>query len=103
MLDRDPRAARRPALDELPDDRSAPSSRELRPPDDLAPITAADLPPSSRDQFTEHDGRIGHLIAIRPADDLDEWNGHDLIRFANAVRELHLDRRRDASRPRARA
>jgi predicted RND superfamily exporter protein len=40
--------------------------------------------------LTEKDGRLGYLIAIRPALDLDEWNGKDLIRFATAVRELHL-------------
>src|SRR5262249_59427073 len=27
----------------------------------------------------------------RRADRLDEWNGHDLIRFATAVRKLQLD------------
>ena len=83
-----------PALDEL-DDKERAELLELRPPDDLAPITADDLPPSSRDQFTEKDGRVGYSIAVRPAKQLDEWNGHDLIRFASAVRELHLARRRD--------
>jgi predicted RND superfamily exporter protein len=43
-----------------------------------------------RDKLTEKDGRIGYLISIRPAPLLDEWNGKDLIRFASAVRELHL-------------
>jgi uncharacterized protein len=63
---------------------------ELRPPDGLAPFTAGDLPPSVRDRLTEKDGRLGYLISIRPALLLDEWNGRDLIRFASAVRELHL-------------
>jgi len=35
-------------------------------------------------------GAFGLWIAIRPALQLDEWNGKDLIRFATAVRELHL-------------
>src|SRR5690242_7001566 len=63
---------------------------ELRPPDDLKAVTAKDLPPSLLEKFTEKDGRVGYLISIRPATHLDEWNGHDLIRFAGAVRELHL-------------
>jgi uncharacterized protein len=81
------------ALDELPDDALGDERRdlaELRPPDDLAPFTAADLPESVRDRLSEKDGRLGYLIAIRPALLLDEWNGRDLIRFATAVRELHL-------------
>lgn len=77
------------ALDAL-DEKERAELAELRPPDELHKFTAQDLPPSLRDRLTEKDGRIGYLIAIRPANDLDEWNGLDLIRFASAVRELHL-------------
>jgi hypothetical protein len=63
---------------------------ELRPPDDLAAITAQTLPPIVKEQLEEKDGRIGYIISIRPAPRLDEWNGHDLIRFATAVRALKL-------------
>jgi hypothetical protein len=72
------------------DDQERADLAELRPPDGLAAFTAQDLPASLRDKLTEKDGRIGYLIAIRPAPLLDEWNGKDLIRFATAVRELHL-------------
>jgi len=78
-----------PALQDL-DDKEKAQLLELRPPDDLHAVTANDLPKSLLDKFTEKDGRIGYLISIRPSNHLDEWNGHDLIRFANAVRELHL-------------
>jgi predicted RND superfamily exporter protein len=77
------------ALDAL-DDKERAELAELRPPDDLKTFTAQDLPVTLRDKLTEKDGRIGYLIAIRPANLLDEWNGKDLIRFSNAVRELHL-------------
>ncbi|HET9626874.1 MAG TPA: MMPL family transporter [Kofleriaceae bacterium] len=63
---------------------------ELRPPDDLAVITPESLPPMVRDQLEEKDGRIGYIVSIRPAPRLNEWNGHDLIRFATAVRTLKL-------------
>ena len=63
---------------------------ELRPPDDLDIITAQNLPPAVRDQLEEKDGRVGLIISIRPAPQLDEWNGRDLIRFATAVRSLQL-------------
>ncbi len=72
------------------DDKERAELLELRPPDTLQPITIASLPPSLKEKFTEKDGRIGFLISIRPANRLDEWNGRDLIRFADAVRELHL-------------
>jgi predicted RND superfamily exporter protein len=77
------------ALAALSDDERA-ELRELRPPDHLAPITPQTLPPLVRDQLEEKDGRIGYIISIRPAPLLDEWNGRDLIRFANAVRTLRL-------------
>jgi predicted RND superfamily exporter protein len=75
---------------EAVDDTERAELAELRPPDAISPFTAQDLPASLRDKLTEKDGRIGYLISIRPAPLLDEWNGKDLIRFASAVRELHL-------------
>jgi predicted RND superfamily exporter protein len=63
---------------------------ELKPPADLGIITAQSLPRLVRDQLQEKDGRIGYIISIRPAPRLDEWNGHDLIRFASAVRSIKL-------------
>jgi hypothetical protein len=73
------------------DDKQRNELLELRPPDELAALTLDDLPAGLKEAFTEKDGRIGYLIQIRPATMLDEWNGHDLIRFANAVRELKLE------------
>jgi len=77
------------ALDAL-DDKERATLAELRPPDGLDEITLATLPPTLRERFTEKDGRVGYLIEIRPSNQLDEWNGKDLIRFADAVRELQL-------------
>jgi predicted RND superfamily exporter protein len=78
-----------PALAALDDHERADLS-DMRPPDDLQPLTIDSLPASFRAQYAEKDGRVGRLVSIRPANKLDEWNGHDLIRFASAVRELHL-------------
>ena len=77
------------ALDALSEDERK-DLRELRPPDDLQAITFENLPAPIRDPMTEKDGRIGYLISIRPANKLDEWNGHDNIRFANAIKKLAL-------------
>jgi predicted RND superfamily exporter protein len=77
------------ALDAL-DERESAELREARPPDGLAAPTPGTLPASIRDGLTEKDGRIGYLIAIRPADALDELDGHDVIRFATAVSRLPL-------------
>jgi hypothetical protein len=64
--------------------------RELRPPDDLRAITLAELPPVLKDALTEKDGRIGYMISVHTANQLNDWNGHDLIRFAEAVRSVKL-------------
>lgn len=77
------------ALEAL-DDKERAEVIALRPPADLAPITIDQLPRSLTDRLAERDGKIGLLISIRPADQLNEWDGRDLIRFANAVRRLEL-------------
>jgi predicted RND superfamily exporter protein len=81
-----------PGLAELGEQERA-ELLELRPPDHLAPITIEGLPPALKARLTERDGRIGYLISVRPASQLDEWNGKDLIRFGNAVRRLELPAR----------
>ena len=77
------------ALAALDDDQRA-ELAALRPPDDLREVTVASLPPELVDKLRERDGRVGLMLAIRPALTLDEWDGRDLIRFANAVRRLDL-------------
>ncbi len=77
------------ALEAL-DDKERAELAELRPPDHLTPITIASLPAPIREVLTEKDGRIGYLVSIRPADKMDDWNGHDMVTFANAVRRLDL-------------
>ena len=79
------------ALDAL-DDKQRAELLELRPPDDLKPITNAMLPPAIKDkpEVTEADGRIGLMISIGSVNGLDEWDGHDLVRFANSVRRFEL-------------
>jgi predicted RND superfamily exporter protein len=77
------------ALDALAEPERA-ELAELRPPADLGMVTAQNLPKLVRDQLEEKDGRLGYIVSIRPAPRLDEWNGHDLIRFADAVRSIHL-------------
>ena len=67
----------------------AAETRELdawRPPDHLRPLTVDDLPRLVVDAFTETDGTRGRLIGI----DVDratyyDWNGHDLLRLADAL------------------
>ncbi len=73
----------------LPDDQRA-EILALRPPDGLRAIEATDLPDLVKSQLVEKDGRMGLLISVRPAEHLDEWDGHALIQFANAVRTLQL-------------
>jgi predicted RND superfamily exporter protein len=74
-----------PGLDQL-DEAERAELRELRPPDSLAPVTARDLPALARAELTERDGRLGTLVIVRPAAELDEYDGHQLLRLAHAVR-----------------
>jgi predicted RND superfamily exporter protein len=78
-----------PGLEELaePERREL---RELRPPEDLAIVTAADLPEPLRREVTELDGRVGNLILIPPAKDFDELDGHQLLRLATVIRQIDL-------------
>jgi predicted RND superfamily exporter protein len=78
-----------PALEALSDKERA-ELRELRPPDDLRPITLEGLPPALAERLTDRRGNLGLLVSVRPAAQLDEWNGRDLIRFGRAVRRLEL-------------
>jgi uncharacterized protein len=64
--------------------------RAWRPPAGLAPITIDGLPAELAGRLREQNGRVGLLIGVRPATTLDEWDGRDLIRFANAVRRIDL-------------
>jgi len=78
-----------PATAALPD-RDRAELAELRPPDDLRPVSGRELPAALRDVVIERDGRIGLLVSVRPGPKLDQWNGRDLIRLATAVRTLQL-------------
>ena len=74
------------------DDNVRADIADLRPPDRLHAITRESLPPQIRDrpEVTEADGRIGLMLSIHSANRIDEWNGHDLVEFASAVRRLDL-------------
>ncbi|MCS6912498.1 MAG: MMPL family transporter [Myxococcales bacterium] len=74
--------------------------RRWRPPEDLRPLTAADLPRALRDRFTEADGTVGRLIGIDadPARFSDE-DGRALLRLAQALRVEALGRTWVAAAP----
>jgi predicted RND superfamily exporter protein len=78
-----------PALADL-DDKERAELAELRPPDAIAKVTPAMLPAGIQEELTEKNGKIGLIVSIATSNRLNEWNGHDLIRFATAVRRLDL-------------
>jgi predicted RND superfamily exporter protein len=80
------------ALDALDDDERK-ELDELRPPADVPRIEIGQLPAGIKERLKEKDGRIGLVISIRPAEHLDELDGHALIRFANAVSRVDLPNR----------
>jgi predicted RND superfamily exporter protein len=72
-----------------PDDRKL--LDDLRPPENLRPLTAYDLPTQMAWPFTEKNGTRGRLVLANTGDGVDTWNLNDLRRFAAAVRGLQLD------------
>ena len=78
-----------PILDEL-DAQDRDELRELRPPDGIAPVTREMLPPAIVEALTERSGEVGLLVSVRPAEGLDQLDGHAVIAFAAAVRSVTL-------------
>ena len=79
-----------PALKLLePDERARLS--ELRPPEGLRPVDAAELPETVRQPFTELDGTLGRIVLVYHDEDVSVWDGHNLIRIAQVVGEIPLD------------
>jgi predicted RND superfamily exporter protein len=79
------------ALQALDDDDLA-ALEELKPPPDeeLATIDAEKLPPEVLGRLRERNQKVGLLISVRPGPSIDEWDGRDLIKFAEAVRRIEL-------------
>lgn len=63
---------------------------KLRPPDDLRPITDADVPPELAWTFIERDGSPGTLILLRGARRLGWYSVTDRLHFAAHSRSLSL-------------
>ena len=63
---------------------------KYRPPDGLRPLTREDLPYAVTRIFTERDGRTGLLVALYPRHGRSVWDGHFLMKVADASREVSL-------------
>ncbi len=71
-----------------PEDRA--DALALRPPATLAPLTDADIPDELAWPFTEADGSRGKLVLAMAGWGYDDWDAHDIVRFARDVRALDL-------------
>jgi uncharacterized protein len=78
-----------PAIRRLPHEQRA-RLLELRPPDDLGPLTVADVPAELAWPYTERDGTRGRLVLANSGLGIDTWRAHDLEAFARRVREMGL-------------
>ena len=63
---------------------------ELTPPADLTRLSMDDLPVEFLRQYIEDDGTKGTPVFVYMADGMSVWDGHDLEKFADAVREVKL-------------
>jgi uncharacterized protein len=62
----------------------------LRPPDDLRPVTDADVPVALGWPFIEKDGTRGRLIVLRGSPRFNSFDVDDRLEFAREVRKLEL-------------
>ncbi len=57
---------------------------------DLKELTLDDIPKTIVNTFQEADGSVGKLAYVYPKPTTNLWNGKELIRFANLIREVDL-------------
>ncbi len=65
--------------------------QDLRPPDDLRPLSPPDLPLSLRRYFTERDGTVGRPVLYFPPTTVSVWDGRFLLRLAGVVESVRLE------------
>jgi predicted RND superfamily exporter protein len=65
-------------------------AHRFRPPEQLRPLTAADIPEPLARRYVERSGARGELLVANQASRFDGWNGRDMIAFVDAVRALPL-------------
>lgn len=77
------------AIEELaPADRA--DARALRPPEHLIPVRDQDVPEELAWPYTEVDGSRGRIVLAMPGWGYDNWDAHDIVRFARDLRGLQL-------------
>lgn len=83
---------RDPNLEEL-DPKERETLKALDPKGELRILTPQDLPFLVRRPFTEADGTVGRVVLFYPKEHgLSVWNGRDLLRIAEVVQTLHLEK-----------
>ena len=65
--------------------------KKMIPPEDLEVIGIESLPEELVRPFVELDGTRGTLVLVYMADGMSVWNGRDLKRFADEVREVTIE------------
>jgi predicted RND superfamily exporter protein len=64
---------------------------KLRPPDDLAVVSDADLPAAVRRSFVENDGMVGRVVLVYHDEHVSVWDGRNLMRIADLIGVIPLD------------
>ncbi|HEY2516877.1 MAG TPA: MMPL family transporter [Polyangiaceae bacterium] len=63
---------------------------EMRPPENLHPLVARDLPALLLRRFQENDGRVGTVFYVRYRNDVSLSDGRNLLRIANTTDDVEL-------------
>jgi hypothetical protein len=76
-------------MHDTPEDER-PRLEEIRPPEDLKPIEAKDLPPLLRRRFEENNGTVGTVFYVKFDNKLSLSDGHNALRIAATTDNVKL-------------
>ncbi len=60
------------------------------PPEEITPLTAADIPETAARPFTEKDGTLGRIVFVGHDPSGNSWDGKFMLRWAEQMREVRL-------------
>ena len=72
------------------DDEQRAEIDEHIPPEQIEPLSYADVPVEVASMFTEKDGTRGRILVVGQRDGFSTWDGRYLIRWAEALRTLRM-------------
>jgi predicted RND superfamily exporter protein len=76
---------------EYADEEALEEIDEHIPPEQIMPLTYAEVPIEVASMFTEKDGTRGRILVVGQQEGFSTWDGRYLIRWAEALRDLRME------------